>query len=159
AVVRAGAGFTRPADDEYTIRPGDAGDVRALVRALSADGRRPARVLHAWAVGGEHADRFEAVQDRGVYTVLALAQALAATGAGPVRLDVLTDDLSDAAGATVRRPERATLLGAAKVLGQELAELTVHWVDVTIPPDDDGLARLAGQLVAELRAPAADTPA
>jgi phthiocerol/phenolphthiocerol synthesis type-I polyketide synthase E len=159
AVVRAGADFARPADDEYTIRPGDAGDVRALVQALAAAGRRPARVLHAWAVGGEHADRLEVVQDRGVYTVLALAQALADTGAGPVRLDVLTDDLSDAAGATVRRPERATLLGAAKVLGQELAELTVHWVDVTIPPDDDGLARLAGQLVAELRAPAADTPA
>jgi phthiocerol/phenolphthiocerol synthesis type-I polyketide synthase E len=156
--VHPGKGFAQLAEDRYEIRPGDADDLRRLVRQLSAGGRYPGRVVHAWAVADDTTRGFDAVQNAGLFTVLALAQALGELGTGPVRLDLVTDDLYDVAAGPVRRPERATVLGAATVLGQEFNQFTVAAIDVTIPVGEPELTQLAGLVLAELRAPVAGTP-
>ena len=49
------------------------------------------------------------------------------------RIEVVTNQLHDVTGEAVLAPERATLLGAVKVIPQELANLTTRNIDVELP--------------------------
>ncbi|HEX5496059.1 MAG TPA: SDR family NAD(P)-dependent oxidoreductase, partial [Mycobacteriales bacterium] len=101
---------------------------------LAAGAGIPARVVHAFGLDGVPAADPDAVwraQDDGFFSVLALAQALAAAQPpGPVRLDVLTAGTCDAVGGDLTRPEHATVAGPVKVLPLELPWLTVRQIDL-----------------------------
>jgi phthiocerol/phenolphthiocerol synthesis type-I polyketide synthase E len=77
-----------------------------------------------------------AVQERGFYSLLALAQALGALPlSGPERrlhLAVVTDGLFEVAGGEPLQPEKATLLGPCRVLPQELPGVSCSVVEVTL---------------------------
>lgn len=117
------------------------GDTVVTAAAQRSD-VRPDHVVDARGVGG----------DPGLSGLFDLARGLGGTADGrPVRIDVLTDELHDVDGGAARRPERATILGAARVLGQEYEAIRVRCVDVRL--SDPGLAE---QLAAELCADGPD---
>ena len=157
--VRPHEAFDRAGEEAFLVDPARPEDLRRLVEELRRDGRLPSRVVHAWSVTADEpaaaGERFRASQDLGFFSLVGLAQAL--SDSEPVRVDVLTNDLQDVLGEPVRLPERATVLGAATVLGQEFAPLTAHCVDVRLPRDD-GWEPLVDQLVAELAHPPSDGP-
>ncbi|MFF0752592.1 beta-ketoacyl synthase N-terminal-like domain-containing protein [Streptomyces sp. NPDC004267] len=157
--VRKGAGYARTAEHEFTAAPSAAGDLPQVVRELRGDGVTPDRVLHAWSVtgsdgSGDAAARYAEALDNGFHALVGLAQALGESGEDrPVRVDVITDDLQDAYGTAVLRPERATVYGAVTVLPQEYTWLTCRAVDVSASAP---AASVAGPLVAELTGPGAE---
>jgi phthiocerol/phenolphthiocerol synthesis type-I polyketide synthase E len=137
----------------WLLLPDQAGLAASLAPLLAARGDtvqiagdglvhgRPDHVVDARGIGGEP----------GLSGLFDLARSLGESGnSRPVRLDVLTDELHDVDGTGAHRPERATVLGAARVLGQEYEAIQSRCVDVRL--SDSGLAE---QLVAEL---SADTP-
>ncbi|MFJ9823381.1 beta-ketoacyl synthase N-terminal-like domain-containing protein [Streptomyces sp. NPDC101160] len=158
--VRKGAGYARTAEHEFTAAPAAAGDLPQVVRELRGEGVAPDRVLHAWSVTDDAdptdaAGRYAEALDSGFHTLVALAQALGGSGEDrPVRFDVVTDDLQDAYGTAVLRPERATVYGAVTVLPQEYTWLTCRAVDVSLA---GGPAAVAGRLVAELAGPGGES--
>ncbi|MEU7019352.1 beta-ketoacyl synthase N-terminal-like domain-containing protein [Streptomyces sp. NPDC046203] len=154
--VREGAGYARSGQGEFTAAPASADDLPRVVRELRGDGVLPDRVLHAWSVLGAEpdgggrgaAERHALALDRGFHALVGLAQAFGESGEDrPVRFDVVTDDLQDAYGTAVVRPERATVFGAVTVLPQEYTWLSCRTVDIC-SADDPGT--VAGLLVAEL---------
>ena len=128
--VRPGEAFARTADG-WTVRPGEREDYDALVAGLAGDGGVPARVVHAWAAGGDPAADVWAAQDDGFFSLLNLVEALAG-GEHPdaMMLDVLTRGAADVTGTDLVRPEHATVAGIVRVVPLELPWLSVRHVDL-----------------------------
>jgi acyl transferase domain-containing protein len=148
--VSAASTFARTAPDKFTVDPAEPAHLQAAVQALTAEGRPPNTVAHLWLVtDSEDSDPgiagFEATQDRGFRSLLALAQALTASLPQSQRIDVVVaaSGLHKVSGHEKLSPAKATLLGPLRSMSQEYPQLAVRCVDV-----DLGEASRA-QLIAE----------
>jgi NAD(P)-dependent dehydrogenase (short-subunit alcohol dehydrogenase family)/acyl carrier protein len=100
---------------------------------------------------------FERVQETGYYSLLYLAQTLAGRDdTQPTEIWVVTDDLHEIESKDSPCPEKATLLGAMKVIPQEYEHITCKCIDVGRAGGgrEEGLA---SRIVAEVRAKSSDT--
>ncbi len=134
---------------EEGFRPGSRDDYAALFQRLAHEERRPRTVLHLWSLEGDGS--FEDAQERGFRSLVALAQAWDETGGGePLDLVVVTSGLCDVNGEEDLRPERATLLGPARVIPWEYPRIACRVLDV-VPQKDlaDLVLREAGGVGAE----------
>ncbi|WP_437835307.1 amino acid adenylation domain-containing protein [Sorangium sp. So ce1153] len=151
----AGASFAQRGDREFALRPSSPDDHRRLLEALGD--RAPDRILHLWSCSrGAAADPgpalFEACQEAGFYSLLALAQALSSSArASSCRLSVVADRLFDAQGGDRVCAEKAPLLALAHVIPQEHPNLLCQSVEVELPEEGSrDEADLTGALLAEI---------
>ena len=146
--VVPGEEFAPAGDDRYTLAAGRPEDYEALWRELEAGGR-PVEILHLWSVTGGEVDA-AAARELGFWSLLALGRALGEVGVdGPVRLGVVADGLWNPDGATRIEPEKATLLGACRVLPLEYPHLSCRVLDVA-PPSPETRDLLIDQILDEL---------
>ena len=151
-VVR-GEKFARLESGDITLGPDGRREYDRLVAELRPGRGFPSRVLHVWSVtpGSTGASDLEEVQARGFYSLVFLTQALAEAGVRePIRLGVVVNNLHDVAGEPVFAPERATILGPARVIPQEYANIRCKVIDVLLPPAGGDLSSLASRLAGEL---------
>ena len=161
--VLAGDHFGRNEIGVYHVRADQRGDYEGLVRTLKGSGGVPGRILHLWSAADDGAtadapvslETFERAQVHGFHSVTALAQALEKQGVTtPVQLGVVTTGLQVVLGDEALTPEKATLLGALKVIPQEFTSLRCRNIDVVAPDAARGngksVDRIADQLVREL---------
>ena len=150
--VRIGDGYRKLGDGAWEVRPGAREDYDALLKDLRARGRGPGGIVHLWAFGDLPEDLDPAL-DRCFYSLMALAQALGRTGAtDPLRLAVITSGRERAASGDAPCPEKATILGPAKVIPQEYPHIVCRLIDVAAgeaAPDADLAARLAVEILGE----------
>lgn len=126
-----------------------------LVRALVAKDRVPTRVLHLWLTTADESFRpgssfFHRNQERGFYSLLFLAQAIADENLPrPMHVQVVTDGMQRVGEESLPYPEKATSLGPSLVIGRELPGVTVGTLDVRLPEASERLfgGRLAMALV------------
>jgi acyl transferase domain-containing protein/acyl carrier protein len=161
--VRAGSAFATLGHRAYAVNPGDRGDYDGLLDALRASGGVPDRIVHLWTLtrdGDARSDheRFDELQDRGFYSLVFLARALGKQGVrGALRIDVVSNDMQDVDGEDALQPEKATLLGACRVIPQEYHNISCRSVDVALPaPETEAERRLLDALLAELSSPSTD---
>jgi acyl transferase domain-containing protein len=155
--VRTGDRFEREGMSAFSIRPRHAEDYDALFAAIRAQGTLPTRLVHLWAVTSSEPmptvlAAYEATQATTFHALLALAQALGRQDlTDAYRLDVISNGMQQVAGELLRYPEKATLLGPCRVLGQEFPAITCRSIDIGVPewgarqPDS-----VIDQLMAEL---------
>lgn len=132
-----GARFGRTAPRQYTVRHTERADHEALLREAQAEAGPVRRIHHLWSLEGSspsspHADVFDA----GYFSLLALVHALDATGVAgraPLALTIVADGLEDVSGTEALAPEKATVLGIAKVVGQEYPLVDCRVIDVVLP--------------------------
>jgi acyl transferase domain-containing protein/acyl carrier protein len=140
--VRAGQQFAPDGSDAYTINPQQREDYIALLAALQKAERMPTRIVHLWGVGEQAADVSQA-QDRGFYSLLFLAQALAEHFATePLHLRVVTSNVYDVTGDETLHPAKATVVGLCKVIPQEFPHITCQHIDTVGTADAYLLAEL-----------------
>ena len=131
ALARAGAAFAALSDGTYVVDPGDR---IALARLLSAVGGAR-HVVHLLALDDARlrtagADALREYESRACGSALAVAQSLAASGAGhPPRLTLVTRGTQPAAGA-VTSPAGGTLWGFGKVVALEHPDLRCTRIDL-----------------------------
>ena len=161
--AREGERFVELGPDDYALNPARPADYDALMNALAASGRLPARIVHLWSLGAvaapDGADAFAWAQDRGFYSVLFLAQALGRLGRRePLELAIVGDELRQVEAADLVAPEKSPLLGLCLVIPQEYPHVSCTTIDVSrgtaTAPEP-----LADLLLAELRAEPAATVA
>ena len=159
--VARGEKFARLEDGGFTLGADGRRDYDRLVAELTQARPFPSRVLHLWSLTADSEPEppgLEDVQARGFYSLLFLAQALAeASVREPITLGVVVNGLHDVTGDPVVRPERATVLGPALVIPQELANIRCRVIDVALPTDGRPAESLAAQIIAELDEPG-ETP-
>ena len=156
-VVRAGEGFARLDDDTYAIDPSNLDDYHALIKEVVGRGAIPTRIVSLWNVSEQCAATFDEAQQRGFYSLVNLAKALAAQRVtSPIQIDVVSNFLQAVEAGDEVSPEKATLLGPCKVLPQEYPNLTCRSIDVgTLETGTDGRTLVEG-LFAELTTASAD---
>lgn len=158
--VKAGPRFTQMGSDRFSIRPHEQGDYDALCEALEKQDQLPGTILHLWNITAEreYSDSptaFQHLQNYGLYSLIYLAQALGARVYDTsIRLMILSSGLQEVTGQERLIPEKATLLGACKVIPQEYLNITCHSIDIDINEAIDD--SLLDSLLAESRSENSD---
>src|SRR6201991_3860966 len=151
--VVAGSEFTETESGIYVIDPRE-NDYEKLLRALQAKNQWPQKVVHLWTVGEDGLcqgfESLEHYQRLGFFSLLYLAQALDLYQQNDeLRIEVVSTDLHVVTGEEQIRPEKATLLGACKVISQEFQKLSCRSIDVRFLPGESSSGDLVDQLLAE----------
>ncbi|HEV2863882.1 MAG TPA: beta-ketoacyl synthase N-terminal-like domain-containing protein [Pyrinomonadaceae bacterium] len=156
--VEPGDCFGRHGEHRYSLNPSEPEDYRRLMKELAASGSFPGEVVHLWGVSRTAEASFDEAQRQGFYSLVYLSRSLAEIGpATPVRLKVVSNNLHEVSGDEEVCPERATVLGACRVIPQEYPHITCRSIDLALAPrpaPTDG--RLADRLFNELTTQTAD---
>lgn len=149
--VRPGESFDLDDAGDYTIRVNESEDYAALIQSLLVS---PRAILHGFSLAspaGEGLEHFAAEQERGFYSVLALASQLVdETGMAPrAELVLLTAGASGVVGSDLQHPEHSGLSALGVSLAQENPRLRCRTIDVDPVPDahSGALDQLAGQVL------------
>ncbi|WP_267715823.1 type I polyketide synthase [Streptomyces sp. CoH17] len=146
-----GDGPLRIDDDQYAVRPGDAGHLRELLRLLRGSGGLPERAVHLWTLSTSAADGLAAALERGNDTLIALATAANDVGLLKWSLDVVSTGTRPVTGAETIRPELATVCGPVRGIPLEYPGVVCRLIDVD-PPTAGDAGRLSALIAAELGA-------
>ena len=161
--VVAGPEFRALDATTFSINPQRVEDYTALLNELRSREITPERILHCWSITpNEHARswnvHFEQTQTLGVYSLIFLTQALGNLSlSDDVQIDVISNQLHNITGAELFTPDKATILGACKVIPQEYPRLRCRSIDVVLPDGNVQQAvALLDQLAAEVQASSDD---
>ncbi len=137
--VRPGDAFAQTGPDDFRIAPERGREsYDQLIRQLAAEDRLPTRIVHGWLLTADEAHRpgssfFHRVQEHGFWSLFHLAQAWSAEGAGTPHITVLTSDAMQVRSEALRYPEKATVMGPARVIPREFPGMTVAVLDLSVP--------------------------
>jgi acyl transferase domain-containing protein/acyl carrier protein len=150
--VEFGQGFERLAENRYCIRPSAREDFEQLLQVIP--GGNLSHIYHLWSLdSGLELLSPQDVLNRSFYSLLALIQALDATGHSnhqqAVALTVITNHLEDVTGSETVCAEKATLYGPCKVASQEYPQLRCRVIDVVSSDIEQQADRLVQHLIAE----------
>ena len=138
--VRAGDTFASDGEGGYILSPerGREG-YDALLADLVARGRAPSRILHLWLVTAHETHRagssfLHRNIEQGFYALMFLAQALAGENLPrPIHVTAVTTGAAQVRGERLAYPEKAMVLGPARVIGREFPGVSVGLLDVVLP--------------------------
>ncbi len=152
--VSAGKQFREIARDQFEINPSESRDYESLLRAMKRDA---GMVVHLWSVTdsreGNGFDR-ECLA-YGFYSLLSLVQAVGKhSTATSLRIWAVTDQMQEVTGEEALRPEKATILGACRVIPREYPNISCHSLDVVVTLSTMG--SLIDQMIQELLHPSTD---
>jgi len=138
--VTEGEQFVRIDEHHYVINPEVKDQYFQLIKDLSNREEFPHSVLHLWSLTDKQEERtsgFDVDQNRYFNTLLYLAQAIGDVSiTEKIQISVLTNGLFDITGAEQHlNPEKALLMGPAKVIHQEYRNLSCRVLDVDFPVD------------------------
>jgi acyl transferase domain-containing protein/acyl carrier protein len=140
--------FSQRDANTYTINPANPDDYNSLIQALRKQGKISSAIAHLWSVT-PLAQSGETTQPLGFYSLIYLTQALGQQQlSNSIQLLVVANHLYDITGDESLCPEKATVLGACKVISQEYPHINCRQVDIVLPAS--GTGNLAAQLIAEL---------
>jgi acyl-CoA synthetase (AMP-forming)/AMP-acid ligase II/NAD(P)-dependent dehydrogenase (short-subunit alcohol dehydrogenase family) len=152
--VETGPDFARLGSDRYRIDPKDPEHYRRLLASIAADGRGIRQIAHLWtcdasATGVATPQELEQAQDRGVFSLLYLVQALARRqgGAQPVRLNVISTLAQHVLPGDEVAFQHGPVLGLIRTVPKELPWLDCRHLDLAA--DDAGAN--AACIVEEMR--------
>ncbi len=137
--VRAGDAFGRDGQG-YVLSPERGRDgYDLLIRDLVARGNAPTRIAHFWLMTGTESFRpgssfLHRNIEQGFYSLLFLAQAMADENLPrPIHLSVFTSGAAQVKSEPLPYPEKALVVGPARVIPRELPGVTVSVTDLAIP--------------------------
>ncbi len=157
SLVRAGDNFARDGEMDYHLAPerGREG-YDLLIRDLVARGHTPSRIAHFWLVTAKPRFRagssfFHRNLEQGFHSLLFLAQAIGDENLPrPLHMTVVTTGAAQIASEGLPCPEKATVLGPARVIPQELPGFGVGLLDLVLAVPDRRGAGVSQTLVDQI---------
>lgn len=162
--VLLGEQFEKLGERVFVLNPFHRGGYGALMKEIRALGKSPRKILHLWGVTPvgvlpSNYDVYEESQNRGFYSLLALAQELGEYGVtDELQLSVVSNHMEEVTGEEALWPEKATALGTCKVIPLEYPFIKCRSIDIELPANGSVIEeRLAENLIAEFNAAQAET--
>ncbi len=147
--VKMGSGFAELGEGDFTVDPGRREDYDSLLQHLGEE--IPGKILHLWGLTPDEPS-FAVAQATGLLSLTLLAQAIAEVGGtSPLRLGLVANGLAEVLDGDAVHPGKATVLGALKVVRQEVTRLAIGAIDA----GDTAVERRIDPLLAEMAGPAA----
>jgi acyl transferase domain-containing protein/thioesterase domain-containing protein/acyl carrier protein len=144
-VVKPGTTLAKPGENEYIVNPADRNHYDRLFKELVQAGNIPTNILHLWGLSGNQIRKtnktcapilqnLDQSQDMGLYSLLNIAQAIADNGIyNEIQLGVITDNMQYVTGEEDLAPEKATILGAVKIIPIEYPNIFCRSIDIENP--------------------------
>ncbi|MEH2381697.1 MAG: SDR family oxidoreductase [Nostoc sp.] len=161
-IVKVGA-FTQQSDRAYTLNPQQPDDYHTLVKEILAQRKFPNTIVHLWSVtkNSQTVSKLEEVdkaQDLGLHSLIFLAQALGKHNVmGEIQLTVISNNVQPVTTEEELCPQKATMLGAIKIIPQEYSSISCRSIDVVLPKSGTrSEGKLIDQLLNELQAKSSD---
>jgi amino acid adenylation domain-containing protein/non-ribosomal peptide synthase protein (TIGR01720 family) len=136
--VEAGRNYAKLGADHFTIDIGATEDYRSLFDELEKTNRLPNAIIHFWSLTDDDYDReitletLERSQKEGLHAVLNIVREIGAKNIPTkIKLFIITNNLHDITGEGKIAPEKATLLGAVKIVPLEYLNIECKNVDIT----------------------------
>lgn len=138
--IQQGTEFTKVRSRLYQIRPDEPADYQALCKALQKEKLLPETILHFGSITAHalpsNAETFQQLQTNGFHSLMALMQGLTPVlGNAQVRLLVVANGFQAVTAQEQIIPEKATLMGAIRVIPQENLGITCQAIDVVLPEE------------------------
>jgi len=158
-IVKAGTEFAKEGEQVYTVNPQKNSDYDTLFKELRAAGKIPGNIVHLWGVTESESRgkdlelrSVENAQDLGFYSLLYLVQAIGKKNFdNPFRITVITNNMQHVTGEEQLCSEKATVVGAIKVIPQEYANISCSSIDIALAkPGSYTNEHLIDQLMLEL---------
>lgn len=137
STVRLGDAFGVPAEGDYVLCPEHGREgYDALFKHIAAERGMPQRIVHLWLVTHDESFRpgssfFHRNLERGFLSLFFMGQALAdAGGTDAIQITAVTNGMQRIGDETLPYPEKATILGPARVLPREMPNVSVRVVDL-----------------------------
>lgn len=151
-VIRVLPGETYTAThDIVTIHPSKRQDYARLAAEFS-----PSLIIHAWTLAPPAHGIDEDAETLGFTCLCLLGSALGARAEQVADVIILSAGIHAVNGVEPLDPDRALLLGPAKVIAQEFPNLRTTIVDIALPMADSLLLRRLGELLRRTDRPAAE---
>jgi acyl transferase domain-containing protein len=150
--VVVGPGYRKINEDTYAINPERTADYEALISGLRALDHLPQKIVHLWSVSNATASAApDRTQDLGLHSLLSLARALGEqSSATKVEIEIVSSGIHLVTGGETLHPEKATILGAGKVIPLEYPTISCRSTDIVVPePGSKTEQRLLNQLLGE----------
>lgn len=159
ATVRLGDTFGVSGPGDYVLCPEQGREgYDALLKHMAAERGLPQRIVHMWLVTHDESARpgssfFHRNLERGFLSLFFLGQALSDAGASePVQISVLTNGMQRVGSEALPYPEKATVLGPARVLPREMPNVSVRVIDIPRAwgVEPGAVSRVRSRLAAQL---------
>ncbi|HLP89922.1 MAG TPA: type I polyketide synthase, partial [Nostocaceae cyanobacterium] len=155
--IEPGSDFTQINQFTYTLNPQNRQNYEALFQTLQTQNQIPTNIIHLWTVTPQgYAEsgltEVKQVQDLGFYSLLFLSQAIGKQKiTQKLDLMVISNNMQPVTKTEKLHPEKATILGAVKVIPVEFPHITCRSIDIAIDTLPDH--QLVKQLLTELTYP------
>jgi len=150
--VSVGQAFTADNDHAYQLNPAQPTDYENLLAALHTQNQIPTMIVHLWRVSADESndsvlEHLDELQNLGFYSLLFLAQAIGKQNLSEtIQIAVVSNNMQAVVGEKWLSPEKATLLGAVKVIPQEYTNINCCSIDVIWPDSETQNDQLLNQL-------------
>jgi len=157
--VKIGANFAKLGDRSYVLNPHQSTDYAVLIETLQQINQLPDQIVHFWNVTENimklNEEAIAQAQTVGLFSLLYLTQAIAKYAiTNKLKMAVISNNMQSITGQETIQPEKATLLGACKVIPQEYPNIHCQSIDVALP-DMAGwqVEKLVDNIYAEISSP------
>jgi acyl transferase domain-containing protein/acyl carrier protein len=136
--LKEGSKFIQLDDCAYSLNARQRDDYDALLNELTAQNKIPKTIVHLWSVTSVEQTPsglagVDKAQEKGFYSLLFLAQALGKQHiTDKLQITVISNNMHSIIGEEALCPEKATVLGAVKIIPQEYPNISCRSIDVVI---------------------------
>jgi NADP-dependent 3-hydroxy acid dehydrogenase YdfG/acyl carrier protein len=127
-----------------------------LISELCALDKAPRKIVHLWSVSNSYGrderwQRLERLQSLGLYSLLFLARALGEKNiTQEMDIEIILNNVHAVTGGETLNPEKATILGACKIIPLEYSNVRCRSIDIVVPePGTQSEQTLVKQLLGE----------
>ena len=155
--VKIGDRFTRQGQKGYTLDPRSSEDYETLFADLRDRDLLPTSLVHLWTIDPEGypqkgLEEIDRLQDLGFFSLLEIARVAGKQKLSqPLQMAVVTNNMQPVTPDAIVHPDKATVLGAVKVIPLEYPKLTCRSIDLDTSALKD-CEQAAKQLLVELTA-------
>ena len=164
--VRLGEEFTSTesqGDRSYTLNPRHRRDYDRLIQELRILNLLPTKIVHLWSVTPINETELaiaevQNAQERGFYSLLFLTKALGAeNNSHQLQIKVISNNMQAVSPDEILCPQKATVVGLVKVIGQEYQNIHCCSIDIILPTSGSWQEeKLTEKMLIELTAPSSD---
>ncbi|MEA5503580.1 amino acid adenylation domain-containing protein [Halotia wernerae UHCC 0503] len=158
--IQIGSEFAQLNEFTYSLNPQNGKDYELLFQELRSQNKLPTTIMHLWSVTSQGYAQLGLVgvnqaQYLGFYSLLFLAQAIGKQNITPkLHIAAVSNNMQPVTKAEILHPEKATVLGAVRVIPVEFENITCRSIDVSIPTSGDWQdPQLVNQLLTEVTNP------
>ncbi len=136
--VRCGNSYARNGKRDYIVNPERQEDYNQLFVDLKNDNYPPSNIIHSWTLNMSAAEGDD-LQILGYHSVLKIVKAyINVFESAPLQIDLVSDKLFSITDNDPVIPHKATIIGAAKVIPKEFANISTRVIDLKDVDGDAG---------------------